>query len=123
MAKILVVEDSDAVRAKMRHFLEENGGHSVLEASDGANALDIIKENSDIDLIFCDVNMPVMDGITFASALKDEDGLKDIPLVMCTTENFESVRDDIKQLGIRAWMTKPISKKLLILALKKILND
>ena len=89
MAKILVVEDSDAVRAKMRHYLEENGAHSVLEASDGANALDTLKEHSDIDLIFCDVNMPVMDGIAFAQAIHNEDHLKDIPLVFCTTETAQ----------------------------------
>ena len=106
----------------MRMFLEE-AGYTVLEGRDGEDGLSVLRNNKDVSLILCDVNMPVMDGITFAFALKEEDGLKDIPLVMCTTENFESVRDDIKQLGIRAWMTKPISKKLLILALKKILND
>ena len=122
MAKIIVIDDAQPTRAKMRMFLEE-AGYTVLEGRDGEDGLSVLRENKDVSLILCDVNMPVMDGITFAFALKDEDDLKDIPLVMCTTENFESVRDDIKQLGIRAWMTKPISKKLLILALKKILND
>ena len=121
MAKIIVIDDAQPTRAKMRMFLEE-AGHTVLEGTDGEDGLSVLRNNKDISLILCDVNMPVMDGITFAFALKDEEGLKDIPLVMCTTENFESVRDDIKELGIRAWMTKPISKKLLVLALQKILK-
>ena len=122
MAKIIVIDDAQPTRAKMRMFLEEVG-HTVLEGRDGEDGLTVLRENKDISLILCDVNMPVMDGITFAFALKEEEDLKDIPLVMCTTENFEAVRDDIKELGIRAWMTKPISKKLLILALQKILKD
>ena len=121
MAKIIVIDDAQPTRAKMRMFLEE-AGHTVLEGRDGEDGLTVLRENKDTSLILCDVNMPVMDGITFAFALKEEKDLKDIPLVMCTTENFEAVRDDIKELGIRAWMTKPISKKLLILALQKILK-
>ena len=72
MAKILVVEDSDSIRAKMKNILEDIDGHNVLEGTDGANGLDILKDNPDIDLIFCDVNMPVMDGIAFAHALQKE---------------------------------------------------
>ena len=121
MAKIIVIDDAQPTRAKMRMFLEE-AGHTVLEGTDGEDGLCVLRNNKDISLILCDVNMPVMDGITFAFALKEEEDLKDIPLVMCTTENFESVRDDIKELGIRAWMTKPISKNLLALALQKILK-
>ena len=94
-----------------------------MEGRDGEDGLTVLRSNKDTALILCDVNMPVMDGITFAFALKEEDGLKDIPLIMCTTETVESVREDIKELGIRAWMTKPVSKKLLILALKKYLSS
>ena len=121
MAKIIVIDDAQPTRAKIRMFLEE-AGHTFLEVTDWEDGLCVLRNNKDISLILCDVNMPVMDGITFAFALKEEEGLKHIPLVMCTTENFESVRDDIKELGIRAWMTKPISKKLLVLALQKILK-
>jgi CheY-like chemotaxis protein len=121
LAKIIVIDDAQPTRAKMRMFLEE-AGHTVLEGRDGEDGLTILRSNMDTSLILCDVNMPVMDGITFATALKEEEGLKNIPLVMCTTETVESVRDDIKELGIRAWMTKPVSKKLLILALNKILK-
>tara|TARA_Y100001954_G_scaffold68071_1_gene74503 strand:- start:1451 stop:1822 length:372 start_codon:yes stop_codon:yes gene_type:complete len=121
LAKILVVEDSDAVRAKMRHFLEENGGHSVLEASDGANALDIIKENSDIDLIFCDVNMPVMDGIAFAQAIHNEEDLKDIPFVFCTTETASAVKKEIKNLGIKArYIMKPVTENSIVVTLRSV---
>ena len=121
MAKILVVEDSDAIRAKMRHYLEENGGHQVLEGSDGANALDILKENPDIDLIFCDVNMPVMDGIAFAHAIHKDVLLKDIPLVFCTTETASAVKKEIKNLGIKArYIMKPVTENSLVVTLKSV---
>ena len=58
--------------------------------------------------------MPVMDGITFAFALKEEEDLKDIPLVMCTTENFESVKDDIKQLQTMELLFKKKLKKFYV---------
>ena len=124
MAKILVVEDSDAVRAKMRHYLEENGGHSVLEATDGANGLDILRENPDIDLIFCDVNMPVMDGIAFAQTMCNEELFKDIPLVFCTTETASAVKKEIKNLGIKArYIMKPVTENSLIVTLKSVFGS
>ena len=121
MAKILVVEDSDSIRAKMRHLLEDSGGHQVLEGTDGANGLDILKDNLDIDLIFCDVNMPVMDGIAFAHALNKDILLKDIPLVFCTTETASAVKKEIKNLGIKArYIMKPVTKNALVVTLKSV---
>ena len=79
MAKIIVIDDAQPTRAKMRMFLEE-AGHTVLEGRDGEDGLTVLRSNKDTALILCDVNMPVMDGITFAFALKEEDGLKDIPV-------------------------------------------
>ena len=118
---VLICDDSAFARKQMARAIPDGWDVLLHFAKDGQEALEMIRAGKG-DVMFLDLNMPVMDGITFAFALKEEEGLKDIPLVMCTTENFESVRDDIKQLGIRAWMTKPITKKLLIMALQKILN-
>jgi len=121
LAKVMVIDDAQPTRAKIRMFLEEEG-HEVYEGQDGEDGLRVLRNNTDISLIICDVNMPVMDGITFAYALRKEEDLKGIPLIMCTTETADSVRDNIQSLGIRAWMTKPVSKKILILALHKVLE-
>ena len=105
----------------MRHLLEDSGGHQVLEGTDGANGLDILKDNLDIDLIFCDVNMPVMDGIAFAHALNKDILLKDIPLVFCTTETASAVKKQIKNLGIKArYIMKPVTKNTLDVTLKSV---
>ncbi len=121
LAKVMVIDDAQPTRAKIRMFLEEEG-HEVFEGQDGEDGLRGLRNNTDISLIICDVNMPIMDGITFAYALRKEEELKEIPLIMCTTETADSVRENIKALGIRAWMTKPVTKKILILALHKILE-
>ena len=121
MAKILVVEDSDSIRAKMKNILEDIDGHNVLEGTDGANGLDILKDNPDIDLIFCDVNMPVMDGIAFAHALQKDVLFKDIPLVFCTTETASEVKKEIKNLGIKArYIMKPVTKNTVMVTLKSV---
>ena len=121
MAKILVVEDSDSIRAKMKNILEDIDGHNVLEGTDGANGLDILKDNPDIDLIFCDVNMPVMDGIAFAHALQKDVLFKDIPLVFCTTETASAVKKEIKNLGIKArYIMKPVTKNTVVVTLKSV---
>ena len=122
MAKVMIIDDAQPTRAKVRMFLEEEG-HEVYEGCDGEDGLSVLRNNKDVSLIVCDVNMPVMDGITFAFALREEDELKHIPLIMCTTETVESIREDVKSLGIRAWMTKPVSKKILLLAMQKILSS
>tara|TARA_B100000029_G_scaffold13038_1_gene13623 strand:- start:382 stop:786 length:405 start_codon:yes stop_codon:yes gene_type:complete len=123
VARILVIDDSQSIRAKMRYFLEEGTDHEVLEATDGANALDILKEDSRFDLIICDVNMPIMDGIAFAHSLSEDDNLRIIPFVFCTTESAASLKKEIKGLGIEArYIMKPVTQKTLMVTLEKVLK-
>ncbi|MEE2743196.1 MAG: response regulator, partial [Bdellovibrionota bacterium] len=65
MAKVMIIDDAQPTRAKVRMFLEEEG-HEVYEGRDGEDGLSVLRNNKDVALIVCDVNMPVMDGITFA---------------------------------------------------------
>ena len=68
MARILVAEDDDAVRALVRRALELDG-HAVTTAEDGGEALEVIRrENGRFDLLLSDIRMPVMDGIALALA-------------------------------------------------------
>lgn len=66
MARVLLVEDDESVRMFVRRALERDG-HSVMEAEDGAAALDLLHgAASDVDLVLSDIQMPVMDGIALA---------------------------------------------------------
>jgi CheY-like chemotaxis protein len=67
MAKILVAEDDDAIRAMIIRALNKDG-HDLIAANDGAAALDALKHNGGFDLLLSDVKMPVMDGIALALA-------------------------------------------------------
>lgn len=67
MAKILVAEDDDAVRAMIIRALNEDG-HDLIAANDGAAALDALKRDGRFDLLLSDVKMPVMDGVALALA-------------------------------------------------------
>ncbi len=77
MARILVAEDDDAVRALVRRALELDG-HAVTTAEDGGEALEVIRrENGRFDLLLSDIRMPVMDGIALAlAAARDFPGLR-----------------------------------------------
>lgn len=123
MAKILVIDDAQSIRAKIRYFLEDETGHEVIEATDGANGLDILKEDSSFDLIICDVNMPIMDGIALAHSLSENESLRIIPFVFCTTESAASLKKEIKGLGIEArYIMKPVTQKTLMVTLEKVLK-
>lgn len=67
MAKILVAEDDDAIRAMIIRALNEDG-HDLIAANDGAVALDALKRDGRFDLLLSDVKMPVMDGVALALA-------------------------------------------------------
>jgi len=107
MLKILVVDDSETVRLKIIHIIKEMG-HSVLEAGNGVEGLEVLTKNPDIHLCICDINMPEMDGLTMVSEIrKKESDLKDLPFFMCTTEASKSYKDRAKSLGVRGWLQKP----------------
>ena len=77
MARILIAEDDEAVRALVRRALELDG-HAVTTAEDGGEALEVIRrENGRFDLLLSDIRMPVMDGIALAlAAARDFPGLR-----------------------------------------------
>ena len=87
----LIVDDSSVMRKIVERSLRQAGIElkQVLEASNGAEALAAVKENS-IDLILCDINMPVMDGLEFIKQLARVDKAKGVPVVMITTEGSEA---------------------------------
>jgi two-component system copper resistance phosphate regulon response regulator CusR len=81
---------------------------AVAEASNGAEALTVLAENA-VDLILCDINMPVMDGIEFVRQLQSVEQAKGIPVVMITTEGSESHVVQALSAGARGYIRKPFT--------------
>lgn len=80
----------------------------ILEAGNGAEALGILRENQ-VDLILCDSNMPVMDGLEFIKQLPTVEKAKGVPVIMVTTEGSESHVVQALSSGARGYLCKPFT--------------
>ena len=105
---ILIVDDSITIRAVMEKTLKMAGvqTNQVLHASNGQEALDILAEEW-IDLIFADINMPVMNGVEMIKKMSEDGLLKTIPVVVVSTEGSKTRIDELKDIGITAYIRKP----------------
>lgn len=117
---ILVVDDSTVMRMTVSSILNETG-YVVVEAENGQVALDKAVA-SHVDLVICDVNMPVMDGLTFARLIKEQPQYRFLPIIMLTTVTGQSEMEAGKAAGVKAWMVKPFDKAKLLGAVAKLLG-
>ncbi|RZI42765.1 response regulator [Herbaspirillum sp. HC18] len=106
MAKILVVDDSSAVRTEVAEFLKKNG-LDVITAVDGKDGLAKVKADPGLRLVISDVNMPNMDGLTMVEKIRGELGNKTVHLIMLTTESSPAMKERGKAAGIKGWIVKP----------------
>ncbi len=114
---IMIVDDSSSLRTVVKMALVA-AGYSVVEASDGKEALALM-QGPLVNMIISDVNMPGMGGLEFAAKAKTMPGYKFIPILMLTTEISPLKKDVAKEAGVKAWMTKPFSPHSLINAVSK----
>ena len=120
MPTILAVDDSSSMR-QMVSFTLKGAGYDVVEAVDGQDALNKAKSQQ-FDLIVTDVNMPVMDGITFIRNLRAEANYKFTPMLMLTTESAADKKTEGKAAGATGWIVKPFNPVQLINTIKKVLG-
>jgi two-component system chemotaxis response regulator CheY len=108
--RALIVDDSSVMRKIVERCLRQAGMDlgQVLEASNGAEALALVSENT-FDLILSDINMPVMDGLEFIKHLKEVESAKNIPIVMITTEGGEKSVLEALSLGAKGYIRKPFT--------------
>jgi two-component system, chemotaxis family, chemotaxis protein CheY len=108
--RALIVDDSSVMRKIVERSLRQAGlGISqVFEAGNGAEALAAIEQNK-VDLILCDINMPVMDGLEFVKQLAGRENAKGIPVVMITTEGSEGHVVQALSAGARGYIRKPFT--------------
>ncbi len=108
--RTLIVDDSSVMRKIVERSLRQAGLaiSQVVEAGNGAEAL-VAVQNNDLDLILCDINMPVMDGLEFVKQLSQVDKAKAIPVVMITTEGSEGHVVQALSAGARGYIRKPFT--------------
>lgn len=94
MANILIVDDSATVRTQLKNDLIGEG-YGIFEASTGLEGLRLLAENPDrVDLVFCDVNMPEMDGLTMCREIRKNLALCKIPVIMLTTQAGAEIKEE-----------------------------
>lgn len=99
---ILAVDDSPTMQSFVKQTLEM-GGYHVIIACDGQDGLS--KYNSDVSAVITDINMPVMDGITFIQELRKRDA--NVPILTLTTESEDSMKQKGSDAGANGWVVKP----------------
>ena len=107
--KILLVDDTRLMLELEKSFLKLSNVE-VFTASNGVEALELVKKDPP-DLIFMDMNMPAMDGISCCRLLKADPFLRAIPVVMLTTVGREDDRERAKEAGCDDYITKPIDRR------------
>jgi len=108
--RALIVDDSSVMRKIVERSLRQAGIdlEKVVEAANGAEALGALRENK-VDLILCDINMPVMDGLEFVRQIGTVANAKGVPIVMITTEGSESHVVQALSAGARGYIRKPFT--------------
>ena len=121
MPNVLIVDDSETVRTQLRNDLV-NEGYATFEASNGLEGLEILAGDANlIDLIFCDINMPEMDGLTMCREVHKDPLLNRIPIFMLTTQTSSEMKAEGKEAGVIAWIIKPYEKKKVLGGVAKVL--
>jgi two-component system cell cycle response regulator len=119
-AKILSVDDSKTIRMLVAKAFRAFDC-TVLEAGNGEEGL-AVAERERPDLIILDVTMPVMDGVTMLTKLKEHPELKHIPVIMLTAESGRDNVMHIARLGARDYLVKPFKEDQLIGKASRIVN-
>lgn len=121
MFEILIADDSETFRYTLSSDLKERG-YTVHQASDGIEALKLLRQTERIDLIILDVNMPGADGLEVLEVCQKENLLKDKIVFMLTANSSNDLKERGKMLGVKAWITKPYKKETLMMAIEKVLG-
>jgi two-component system chemotaxis response regulator CheY len=117
---ILVVDDSPTVRRQVQVALSD-AGYSVVEATDGIDALEKLKGAGDIRLMVADVNMPRMNGLELLERVKQTNASPGLVVLMLTSDGQPSMIERARQAGASGWLVKPFKPELLLAAIKKLL--
>jgi chemosensory pili system protein ChpA (sensor histidine kinase/response regulator) len=116
----LVVDDSITMRRVTQRLLERRNV-KVLTARDGLDAITVLQEHA-VDVILLDVEMPRMDGYQFATHVRNDARLKDLPIIMITSRSGEKHRAKAIEIGVNDYLSKPYQESQLIQAIESLVG-
>jgi chemosensory pili system protein ChpA (sensor histidine kinase/response regulator) len=117
---IMVVDDSITIRKVTARMLERNGVN-VLLAKDGIDATNQLIDTKP-DLMLLDIEMPRMDGFELATYIRNDDRLKDLPIIMITSRTGEKHKEKAMEIGVNQYLGKPYQEEELLKHINKILQ-
>ncbi len=118
---VLIVEDSPTMRQLISFALKRLRGIRIVEANDGVDGLKKLSSEK-FDLIFTDINMPIMDGLKLVSLVRNDANYKTTPIVVITTEGAQEDRERALALGANDYITKPIQPNRILDVAKGLLG-
>ena len=120
---ILIVDDSKTIRSVIKKTLDIAGVPvgDLYEAENGKEALDVMNSNL-IDLIFADLNMPVMTGIEMIKKMSEDNILDKTPVIIVSTDGSKTRIDELLELGVKAYLRKPINPEELRNIVKEVMG-
>ena len=122
MPRVLVVDDTPSIRFLIRTNLEL-AGFEIDEAVDGVDCLDVLAAAETLpDAITVDVMMPRLDGMATVTAIRADPRLRDIAIIMVTTQGHPADIQRANQAGVDAYVTKPFDPDFLIVTIGEVLD-
>lgn len=112
--RVLLVDDSSIVRKMLQKTLKLSGLElsAVFEAGNGKEGLDLLHKEW-VDIIFLDINMPVMNGMEFMRILRENELSKGTPVIVVSTEGSKERKEELEKLQINAFIQKPVAPEVL----------
>jgi two-component system chemotaxis response regulator CheY len=118
MKTIMTVDDSPTVRKCLEVTLAD-AGYQVVQAVDGADALEKLQD-CQVDMLVTDLNMPKVDGVTLIKSVRNTPGNRFMPIVMLTSETQPELKQAGKQAGASGWVTKPFRPESLLAVVRMV---
>jgi two-component system, chemotaxis family, chemotaxis protein CheY len=110
--KILTVDDFSTMRRIIRNMLRQLGYSNVVEAEDGAEALSLLHREK-VDFVISDWNMPNMSGLDLLKAIRADDNLKPLPVLLVTAEALKENVVEALKAGVNNYVIKPFTAETL----------
>lgn len=119
--RVLLVEDFEDSRVGLSKLLQIEG-YEVLEAVDGAQAIDVAI-NTRPDIILMDVSLPVIDGLTAARRIRENEAMSKVPIIALSAHDLDDVEEMVKAAGCAGFATKPLNFSALASLIAKHLSE
>ena len=123
MLSVLIADDSLVMRRMVARSLVLSGvpPHELCEASNGEEALGILRETY-VDIVLCDLHMPVMDGLELVKRLGSDPATADVPVVIVSSERSAGLIAELEELGVRGYLRKPFQPEALGNLVREVLR-